>query len=158
MRKPRRWIKVYCNETLHGSVAYQLTLDERYCWIALLLQAGLCDQDGLISDHDGRAWPHEFLAHEIHAPIEVLESTLDKCKTEGRITENGNGITIVNWPKYQSEYARQKQYRQRDDHLFVNTEERQAKMQAANEKHIAAWESAHPGQIHPSKQIQADEE
>jgi len=68
--------------------------------------------DGLITDKDERPYPHPFIAHELHISEELFERTLDKCKEEGRITENDKGIRITNWVVYQSEYQRQKPYRQ----------------------------------------------
>lgn len=107
----RTWIKVYCYQTLHGSVSYQLSQAEQGVWIKLLCQAGLCGFEGLICDNDQRPYPHPFLAHEFHITEKLLESTLDKCKEEGRISEDEHGIIITNWKAYQSEYERQKPYR-----------------------------------------------
>lgn len=111
-RGPRRWIKVFCYETLHGSVSYQLSEAEQAVWVKLLCFAGLCGNEGLIADHDLRPYPHSFIVHEIHTTEESFEETLKKCKAEGRISEDGQGIKITNWSKYQSEYERQKKYRQ----------------------------------------------
>lgn len=113
--RKRTWIKLYCYERLHGSITSQLEPDERSVWDELLCFAGLCGLDGLIADHDKRPYPHPFIAHELHIEEELFKRTLDKCLTEGRITENGEGIHITNWTVYQSEYARQKPYRQKDD-------------------------------------------
>ena len=112
-RGKRSWIKVYCYQTLHGSVSYQLTDAEQAVWIKLLCLCGLCTIEGLISDNDRRPYPHEFIAHELHISLELLETTLEKCKSEGRIQENEHGIIITNWTTYQSEYQRQKPYRQK---------------------------------------------
>lgn len=111
MKRRRQWVKVYCYETLHGSISYQLTDAEQAIWLKMLCFAGLCGNDGVIADHDLRPFPHAFICHEIHADLEVFESTLKKCLEEGRISEDGQGIKITNWTKYQSEYDRQKQYR-----------------------------------------------
>jgi len=73
---------------------------------------GLCSIDGIISDADGRPFPHGFIAHEINVTVAVLESTIIKCKDEGRIVEDEHGLHITNWAAYQSEYQRQKPYRQ----------------------------------------------
>ena len=34
-----------------------------------------------------------------------MERTLGKCEMQGRIKQDGKGITIVNWEKYQAKYA-----------------------------------------------------
>ena len=112
-RTRRQWVKVYCYELLHGSVSYQLSEAEQSVWVKLLCFAGLCGNDGLIADHDLRPFPHPFIIHEIHTSEDMFETTLAKCKDEGRISEDGQGIKITNWTKYQSEYDRQKPWRDR---------------------------------------------
>lgn len=114
-RGKRTWIKLHCYQRLHGSMNYQLTDAEQSAWDKLLCLTGLCAIDGTISDADGRPYPHSFVAHEIHTTEELLESTLTKCIEEGRITEDEKGIHITNWKAYQSEYERQKPYRQKKD-------------------------------------------
>jgi len=109
----RKWIKLYCYERLHGSVNYQLTEQEQSVWDKLLCLAGLCPNDGVIADSDLKAYPHSFIIHELHTTEKIFESTLIKCKEEGRITEDDSGIYITNWNHYQSEYNRQKRYRAR---------------------------------------------
>lgn len=109
----RTWIKLYCWGRLHGSMIYQLSEEEQSIWDKLLCYAGILGREGQISDNDGRPFPHNFIAHELHTSEELLESTLQKCKEEGRITEDEQGIHIVNWAAYQSEYERQKPYRER---------------------------------------------
>ena len=109
----RTWIKLYCYGRLHGSVVYQLTEAEQSVWDKLLCYAGILGREGQISDNDNRPFPHSFIAHELHTSEELLESTLSKCEQEGRIAEDGAGIHITNWVAYQSEYQRQKPYRQK---------------------------------------------
>ena len=109
----RRWIKLYCYERLHGSISYQLTEAEQSVWDKLLCLAGLCSYEGLISDNDKRPYPYQHIIHELHITDKLLRDTLAKCKTEGRIIEDEEGIHITNWSKYQSEYDRQRPYRQK---------------------------------------------
>lgn len=152
---PRKWVKLFCYETLHGSVSYQLSEEEQAVWMKLLCMAGLCGNDGVIADHDLRPFPHGFIIHELHTTEEIFDSTMGKCKEEGRITEDGQGIRITNWSKYQSEYDRQKQYRDKDKHLFVEpgrAEELAQSVAKVNTKeHMQAWEDAHPGKTHPAR-------
>lgn len=108
----RTWVKLFCYERLHGSVSSQLEPEERSVWDELLCLAGLCGLDGEIADHDKRPFPHPYIAHELHISEELLERTLTKCIDEGRITEDEHGLFITNWKAYQSEYERQKPYRQ----------------------------------------------
>jgi len=110
-RGRRTWIKLHCYGRIHGSMIYQLTEAEQSVWDKLLCLAGICNMDGLIADNDKRPYPHSFIAHEIHTTGELLETTLKKCIEEGRITEDEHGIHITNFMAYQSEYQRQKPYR-----------------------------------------------
>lgn len=109
----KTWVKLYCYERLHGSIPAQLQPGERSVWDELLCLAGLCGLDGLIADHDKRPFTHSYIAHELHVTEDLLDRTLDLCKEEGRIKEDEHGIHITNWAAYQSEYERQKPYREK---------------------------------------------
>lgn len=125
------WIKLYCYGRLHGSMNYQLTEAEQSIWDKFLCLAGLCGMNGLIADNDKHPLPHEFIAHEFHAPLDLLESTLTKCKKEGRLSENGSGIQVTNWSIYQSEYDRQKSSRDKKKGL---TEEQKEVLRTQNQR------------------------
>jgi len=109
------YLKLYPYQCLHGSISWQLTPEERCCWYELLCFAGLCPTRGVIADTDGRPYPLSFIAQEIHINPATLQTVLHKCQEEGRITINSGTITITNWKAYQSEYERQKPYRQQTD-------------------------------------------
>ncbi|MCJ7634176.1 phage replisome organizer N-terminal domain-containing protein [Candidatus Bathyarchaeota archaeon] len=109
----RRWIKLHVNGFLMGSVRWQLTPAERSVWVDLLCLAGLGVVPGTIADNDSRPYPHSFIANRLNIPQPLLTNTLDKCKEEGRIVEDDTGIHIANWNVYQSEYERQKVFRDR---------------------------------------------
>jgi len=109
--KRRKWIKLYPQECIDGSIRYQLESDERGVWYDLLSFCAICSNDGIIADRDKRPYPLSFIANRLNINLELLERTLRKCKEEGRITLDDGIITISNWKYYQSEYARQKPYR-----------------------------------------------
>lgn len=109
----RPWLKLWAIECLEGSIRYQLDAAERGTWYDMLALARVSGQDGAISDRDGRAYPHSFIANRLNITLELLEATLQKCLDEGRVTEDEGGIHITNWKVYQSEYERQKPYRDR---------------------------------------------
>lgn len=111
MPPQRRWIKLWVTECLEGSIRYQLRPDERSVWYDLILFAALGTPPGHICDRDQRPLPHSFVASRLNITEVLLESTLDDCKAEGRISEDEKGIHIVHWDRYQSEYDRQKPYR-----------------------------------------------
>jgi len=105
---------MYCEGCLHGSINYQLTLEEQALFYKMVMFSAVCGgQPGVISDNDGRPMPHWFIANELHAPLEVFKSMLAKCVEEGRLQENSNGIVVTNFDQYQSEYLRQKPSRER---------------------------------------------
>lgn len=118
----RTWIKLDCYGRLHGSMVYQLEEAEQSVWDKLLCYAGILGHEGQIADNDGRPFPHSFIAYEIHTTAELLESTIEKCQEEGRISEDGTGIHITKWAEYQSEYSRQKPYRDLKAHPIENIE------------------------------------
>lgn len=107
----RTWIKIYPLQCLEGSIRYQLEADERGVWYDLLNFAALCATPGVISDNDKRPYPHSFIANRLNITEELLERTFRKCQDENRLSENDTGIHITNWDAYQSEYQRQKPYR-----------------------------------------------
>ena len=110
----RRWFKLYSNECINGSIRWQLSPAERSVWYDLLAFSAITSNIGLIADRDGKPLPHSFIANRLNIPVPLLESALKKCIEEGRIAEDETGIQIVNWSRYQSEYDRQKPYRQKE--------------------------------------------
>jgi hypothetical protein len=111
----RRWIKLHIQQCLEGSIRWQLDPDERGVWYDLLVFAGVCQSEGWIGDRDNRAYPIEFIANRLNISLELLERTLKKCIVEGRIERNEEGIHIMHWEEYQSEYERQKPYREKQE-------------------------------------------
>lgn len=110
----RRWVKIWVNECLTGTVRFDFTPAERSVWYDLLILAGNCRADGVIAAGPGRPYPHNWIAGTLNIPQDLLETTLKKCEEFGRVKEDENGIRIINWSKYQSEYDRQKPYRQKE--------------------------------------------
>jgi hypothetical protein len=53
-----------------------------------------------------------YIANRLNVQLPLLKGTLEKCILEGRVTEDDSGIHIANWARYQSEYDRQKPYRE----------------------------------------------
>lgn len=113
-RKSRDWVKIDCNGVLHGSINYLLELDEQAVWFKTIAFAEVCGgPSGFIQDNEGNGLPHEYIAHELHCPVEVFESMLDKMSKDNAVRVNGTGaIELVNFLTYQfTEYDRQKPYR-----------------------------------------------
>lgn len=108
----RRWIKIWTQESLTGTLRFDFTPEQRGVWYDLLVLAGSCRLEGVIAAGPGSPYPHEWIAGMLNITLGLLEDTLKICEKSERITENGQGILIINWNKYQSEYERQKPYRE----------------------------------------------
>jgi len=108
----RKWVKLWVDESLSGTIRFDLTPDERSVWYDFMALAGACRIPGQISANETTPYPHDYIASTLRISEELLERSLEKFKKTGRIHENENGIYITNWSKYQSEYQRQKPYRE----------------------------------------------
>lgn len=98
----KRWIKIYTMEWMEGSIRTDLTPAERSVWADLLVMAGVSRREGFIERSEGIPYTLEQLADRFIIPVELLRSTIEKCKAEGRIQQDGdNTMQITNWDKYQ---------------------------------------------------------
>jgi hypothetical protein len=77
--------------------------------------AGECGHEGEISDNDGKPYPLEYIANHLNVAFELLERTIKKCTTAKRLENKEGVLVILNWAEYQSEYHRQKAYRETAD-------------------------------------------
>ena len=109
----RSWIKLYVDNTLRGSCFLELKPDERFVWFGFLLLAGDCDYDGKICVTEDTGYSDEQLAKILKCDIELIKRSKEKMLGFDKISFNGsNVIEITNWKKYQSEYMRQRDYRE----------------------------------------------
>lgn len=114
-RKARNWIKIDCEGILRGSINYLLPLDGQAIWVKMIAYSEVCGgRPGFIEDNNNNGLPHDFIAQELHCPIELFEMVLNTMKSDGAIEVNGSGsIQLVNFVRYQfGEYDRQKPYRE----------------------------------------------
>ena len=112
-----RWIKLYTNETLRGSIRFQLTMEEQGIWFNLLCMAGESRSPGIIQASPGVGYPVEFIAAQLRIPKKLLENTLTKLAKQERLTIDGKGIRVINWSDYQSVSIKEKKYRQTEEKL-----------------------------------------
>ena len=100
-------------DNLFGSLRFETTPAQRAVWNDLLDFAKLSRvKPGIVAPAPDVAYNHVWLAQFFNVDLELLESTLDILKSTGRINENSHGIEIINWKKYQTDYERQKPYRE----------------------------------------------
>jgi len=109
----RTWVKLFITGWLHGSIRWQLEPDERGVWADLICLAVECGKDGKICDNDGKAFPRPYLSNYLNIVPELLDRTIAKCRHEGRLVDRDDILIIANWKSYQSEYQRQKAWRQK---------------------------------------------
>ncbi len=150
----RRWIKLYPTESLQGSIRYQLSSAERGVWYDLMCFSSLCSNTGDICDRDGQPFPMSYIANRLNVKLPLLAATVAKCIAEGRLTEDDSGLHITNWVRYQSEYDRQKPFREKskaDERLAAEKayQERVARMSpeesSAETKRLAdEYDRLHP--------------
>lgn len=114
-RNKRIWVKLDCHGVLHGSINWLFSLEEQAVFLKLIPMAAVyCKTPGIISDNEGHPLPREFIAHELHCPIGVLNSVIDKGCQDNCLRDTLNGLQLLNFEHYQfTEYDRQKPYRER---------------------------------------------
>lgn len=119
----RSWVKLWVNEWLDGTTRYQMSGAQRAFWVDLLALAGRSRYEGIIcAGKDGDifvGYPLKtFGALDAGAEIDI-QATFDLFVHSGKIFVEVTSrepivlykITICNWDRYQSEYRRQKRYR-----------------------------------------------
>ena len=110
----RKWIKLYIDECLSGTIREDLTPAQRSIWFDFLLLSGKNRPPGCISANETTALSLKRMAAILNVSANVISRATGKFLESGRITVDEDGIIhIVNWDKYQfSDYDRQKVYRQ----------------------------------------------
>jgi hypothetical protein len=122
----RPWFKVWTNEWLDGTTRFQMTGAQRAFWMDLIAQAARSRYPGVIcSGKDGDSFVGypltTFGALDPGAELDIL-ATFELFVGTGKIVLEVTAekpvklykVTIINWGKYQSEYLRQKSYRQKN--------------------------------------------
>ena len=114
------WIKLYKDGWLTGTTRYELSPEERSVFIDLLLLAANPKSPGIISPGfkpDGTPfyYPLSYFTGLLMYSEDFFLSTLNKLqsfkKISFKVEDNKYLISINNFKFYQSEYLRQKQYR-----------------------------------------------
>lgn len=110
----RTWVKLDCQGVLHGSINWLFTLEEQAVFLKLIPMAAIyCKTPGVIADNEGKPLPRSYIAHELHCPLETLESVITKGSQDNCLEDTPDGLKLMNFEHYQfTEYDRQKPYRQ----------------------------------------------
>jgi hypothetical protein len=109
----RKWIKVYCDKWLSGSIREEEP-EVRGVWIDLLALAGGCNYGdiGEVKLSNGVGLTDSQIADILHISRKLWRKSKERFVQSNRVEITPKGaIKIVNWSKYQSEYQRQKPYR-----------------------------------------------
>jgi len=113
----RTWIKIYCDRWLNGSIRDE-TPELRGIWVDLLVLAGSgkYGDSGEIKITDQAGFLDKQLADLLQISVQKWVACKKKLIQTDRVcVKNRNIIAIINWSKYQSEYNRQRVYRQPQD-------------------------------------------
>jgi len=116
----RKWIKLWIDECLTGTIREDVTPEERSVWYDFLLVAGRNRPPGCISANENTPLSPKRLASILNIPVGLLTRATDKFRESGRIYIDQEGVIhIQNWDKYQfTDYDRQKPYRQKPDYTL----------------------------------------
>ncbi len=112
----RQWFKVWAREWVYGDLRSELTAEERALWTDLLAMAALSPQDGVVCETERNGYSFSRLAAILSVSPRFFRKTIEKLsgKRLKMVTLlKRNRIKIRNWRRYQSEYGRQKGYRQK---------------------------------------------
>lgn len=111
----RTWIKLYCDKWLTGTLRDD-TPATRGIWADLLALAGNLNygEDGIIKLAEGVGLSDQQIAAIFNIDIDTWLAAKGRLLQTDRISQaQDNIIHITNWSFYQSEYQRQKPFRER---------------------------------------------
>lgn len=111
----RTWVKIYVDQWLRGTLRDELEPDERSIWADFIALAGDSPFEGKIAITESIGYSDEQLAEMLKCPVELIQRAKAKFLKYDKITQNNyRVIDLQNWQKFQSEYQRQKKYREFD--------------------------------------------
>jgi hypothetical protein len=103
----------------------ELSPEERWVWIGLLLLAGDSNCEGIIylrKKEDGSSLGYSLitLSELLNVTLDIFQKAIEKFIKYEKIRVNEDGVIyILNWKKYQSEYQRQKPYREGEKEAVI---------------------------------------
>lgn len=110
----RIYRKSWPYDNLFGTLRFELSSGNRGIWNDFLDFAKISRvKPGVIAAGTNTPYSHAWLSQFLNVPLELLDETIKVLIRTDRIKENSHGIEILNWGKYQTDYDRQKPYRDR---------------------------------------------
>ncbi len=110
----RTWIKIYCDKWIEGTIREE-TPEIRCVWIDLLALIGSQQHSdtGELRLTNSVGYTDDQITEILRIDKPLWTEAKQKFIATDRIeVSSKNVITIKNWGKYQSEYSRQKGYRE----------------------------------------------
>ena len=99
-KQTQMWIPLYVDKWIFGSTRIELEPAERGVFIDLMVLAA--KDAGFIRANETTPYLAVQIAGLLNIPVELLSSTLAKCKHFGKMEEPAPGIyRLLNWEKYQ---------------------------------------------------------
>jgi hypothetical protein len=119
----RTWVKLWVNEWLEGTTRGEMSDAQRAFWIDLLAMAGRSRYPGVVCA--GKSLEGKFIGYPINKFQSLMSEPIDVQETLALFERTGKvkveittaapiklmAIHLLSWDKYQSEYQRQKPYR-----------------------------------------------
>lgn len=131
---PLQWVKIYCLESLDGSIRRDLEPSERSVWYDLLLLAGLSRRPGYIERSKGIPYTIEEISSRLSTGVDIVTKSIEKSIKEGRITKLDDGtLVITNWGRYQVDSRKEKT---KDVYNAHSSEQSEAREAAIMWKHL----------------------
>jgi DnaD/phage-associated family protein len=102
-KRPMYWLKLHTKGWLRGSIRFDLTPAERSVFLDLVALARESRNPPWVQANETTPYRHDWLASTLNIDLDLLESTLRKCKLppDPRLMENSHGIFIINFERYQ---------------------------------------------------------
>ena len=133
----RNWIKIYPEGFLRRTLFIELSPVERWVWIGFLCLAGDNAFDGKICIAQDMGYTDEQLAKLLDTDLKTLVGAKKKMVKFNKISvDKNNVIEVVSWNTYQSEYQRQRDYRQEKLQRKVTTQSYNAKLRLDRDRDI----------------------
>jgi hypothetical protein len=101
MRKQLPWFKVYPEDWLADGVTLFLSPSQRGVFISLIAIASTSPIRGVIQAAPGTPYEPSILARRCRCKQSLLTITLKKLEGVGKITQDSEGIHIIDWEEDQ---------------------------------------------------------